>query len=199
MAWIEKRNKKYRVRYYVYENGARQQRSAAFPTAKEAKEFASKVEYQIDIGQYSYTRGRTLADVLNEWLEVYCVHLRPNALADMKTAVRVHLIPHLGNVPLESVTTSMIQKFYNDMMKTEWKPAVYKEVKGLKVLVSPAKTYSAKTVCNVHSALKQALDQAVRTNLISKSPCDYVQPLKKQSIDYVIPTPEQLGKITENS
>ena len=113
----------------------------------------------------------------------------------MKTAVRVHLIPHLGNVPLESVTTGMIQKFYNDMMKTEWKPAVYKEVKGLQILVSPAKTYSAKTVHNVHSALKQALDQAVRTNLIPRNPCAYVRLPKKESIDYVIPPPEQLSAL----
>lgn len=195
MATVDKRGKKYRVRYAVYENGKRIQRNKSFSTAREAKEYAAKVEHEIDTGQYSYTKGRTLADVLNEWLEVYCVHLRPNALADMKTAVRVHLIPHLGNVPLESVTTGMIQKFYNDMMKTEWKPAVYKEVKGLQVLVSPAKTYSAKTVHNVHSALKQALDQAVRTNLIPRNPCAYVRLPKKESIDYVIPSPEQLSAL----
>ena len=143
----------------------------------------------------SYTKGRTLADVLNEWLEVYCIHLRPNALADMKTAVQIHIVPHIGNVPLENVTTGMIQRLYNDMMKRVWKPAVYKEINGLKVEVSPAKTYSAKTVRNVHSALKQALDQAVRTNLIAKNPCDYVQLPKKESIEYVIPTSEQLGTL----
>ena len=195
MAWIEKRKNSYRVRYYVYENGERLQRSEAFPTAKAAKEFASKVEYQLDTGQYSYSRGRTLEDVLLEWLEVYCVHLRPNSLADMESAVKIHIIPYIGKVPLENVTTGMIQKLYNNMMKREWKPAVYKEINGMKVEVSPAKTYSAKTVRNVHSALKQALDQAVRTNLISKNPCDYVQLPKKQSIDYVIPTPEQLGTL----
>jgi len=195
MAWIEKRGNGYRVKYGVYENGIRIQRSKSFPTAKEAKEFASKVEYQLDTGQYSYTRGRTLEDVLLEWLEVYCVHLRPNSLADMESAVKIHIIPYIGKVPLENVTTGMIQKLYNNMMKREWKPAVYKEINGMKVEVSPAKTYSAKTVRNVHSALKQALDQAVRTNLISKNPCDYVQLPKKQSIDYVIPTPEQLGTL----
>ena len=65
----------------------------------------------------------------------------------------------------------------------------------MRVEVSPAKAYSAKTVRNVHSALKQALDQAVRTNLISRNPCTYVQLPKKESIDYVIPTPEQLGTL----
>ncbi len=105
------------------------------------------------------------------------------------------IIPFIGKVPLENVTTGMIQKLYNKMMKMEWKPAVYKEVNGMKVEISPAKTYSAKTVRNVHSALKQALDQAVRTNLISKDPCDYVLLPKKESIGYVIPTPEQLGEL----
>lgn len=195
MATVDKRGKRYRVRYAIYENGKRIQRNKSFPTAREAKEFAAKVEYDIDTGQYAYTKGKTLADVLNEWLEVYCTHLRPNALADMEKAVRVHLIPFLGKVPLENVSTGMIQKLYNEMMKTEWKPAVYKEVNGLKVLVSPAKTYSAKTVHNVHSALKQALDQAVRTNLISRNPCAYVRLPKKESIDYVIPTPEQLNAL----
>ncbi len=198
MAWIEKRGKGYRVKYGVYENGVRIQRSKSFPSAKEAKEFASKVEYEIDTGQYSYTKGRTLADVLNEWLEVYCVHLRPNSLADMESAVKIHIIPYIGSVPLESVTTGMIQKLYNDMMKREWRPAVYKKINGMEVEVSPAKTYSAKTVRNVHSALKQALDQAVRTNLIYRNPCDYVQLPKKENIDYVIPTPEQLKSLLKS-
>lgn len=105
------------------------------------------------------------------------------------------IIPYIGSVPLESVTTGMIQKLYNDMMKREWRPAVYKKVNGMEVEVSPAKTYSAKTVRNVHSALKQALDQAVRTNLIYRNPCDYVQLPKKENIDYVIPTPEQLKSL----
>ena len=195
MATVDKRGRKYRVRYAVYENGKRIQRNKSFSTARESKEYAAKVEHEIDTGQYSYTKGRTLADVLNEWLEVYCIHLRPNALADMKTAVQIHIVPHIGNVPLENVTTGMIQRLYNDMMKRVWKPAVYKEINGLKVEVSPAKTYSAKTVRNVHSALKQALDQAVRTNLIAKNPFDYVQLPKKESIDYVIPSPEQLSAL----
>ena len=38
MAWIEKRGKGQRVKYGVYENGVRIQRSKSFPTAKEAKE-----------------------------------------------------------------------------------------------------------------------------------------------------------------
>lgn len=100
----------------------------------------------------------------------------------MESAVKIHIIPYIGKVPLENVTTGMIQKLYNNMMKREWKPAVYKEINGMKVEVSPAKTYSAKTVRNVHSALKQALDQAVRTNLISKNPCDYVQLPKNREL-----------------
>ena len=195
MATIDKRGNMFRVRYDVYENGKRMQRNKSFPSSREAKEFAAKVEHEIDTGLYSYARKVTLAAVLKEWLEVYCVHLRPNSLADMETAINTHIIPYIGNVPLEHVTTGLIQRLYNDMMKREWRPAIYKEVNGLKVEVSPAKTYSAKTVRNVHSALKQALDQAVRTNLISRNPCDYVQLPKKESIDYVIPKPEQLASL----
>ena len=128
MARIEKRKDSYRVRYGVYENGTRIQRSRTFETAKEAREFAAKVEYEIDTGQYSYTKGRTLGDVLNEWLEVYCVHLRPNSLADMEKAIKVHIIPFIGKVPLENVTTGMIQKLYNNMMKTEWKWILHLQV-----------------------------------------------------------------------
>ena len=195
MATIDKRGNMFRVRYDVYENGKRIQRNKSFPSSRETKEFAAKVEHEIDTGLYSYARKVTLAAVLKEWLEVYCVHLRPNSLADMETAINTHIIPYIGNVPLEHVTTGLIQRLYNDMMKREWRPAIYKEVNGLKVEVSPAKTYSAKTVRNVHSALKQALDQAVRTNLISRNPCDYVQLPKKESIDYVIPKPEQLASL----
>ena len=77
---------RFRVRYDVYENGKRIQRNKSFPSSREAKEFAAKVEHEIDTGLYSYARKVTLAAVLKEWLEVYCVHLRPNSLADMETA-----------------------------------------------------------------------------------------------------------------
>lgn len=191
MATIEKRGDKYRVRYAVYEDGKRIQRNKSFAKSKDAKDFAAKVQHKINTGNYAYARGVTFGEYLRDWMDTYCQHLRPNALADIKVSIDKHIIPALGNTPLDRLTTTAIQKFYNKLLETEYRKAVYEQRGGVSVLVRPAQTYSPKTVRNIHGALHKALQQAVITNLIARNPSDYVHLPKKEQKDYVIPTPEQ--------
>ena len=65
------------------------------------------------------------------------------------SVIRLHIVPHLGNKKVASLTTSTVQKFYNK-------------------LLSEGK--SGSLVRDTHLILHQAMDVAVKENLIAKNP-----------------------------
>lgn len=195
MATIDRRDDKYRVRYSVYENGQRKQRNKTFDKARDAKAFAAEIEHAIQTGSYSYSGKLTLAEYLREYFDVYCSHMRPNTLTASRNYMEQHIIPHIGNIQLKALTTLQIQKVYNTIVETAYSPAKYKDINGLQELVSPAKYYSPKTVQNINGVLSTALKKAVKTNLITKNPCDNVTLPKSTTIEYVIPNKEELKAI----
>lgn len=195
MATISKRGNKYRVRYDVYENGVRKQRNKSFSKSKDAKAFAAEVEHELQAGTYANAGKMTLNEYLDQYFETYCAHMRPNTKTAAEGYMKKHIIPIIGQMHLKDVTTLHIQKIYNKMLKTEFKAAKYKEIDGKKVLVSPAKKYSPKTMKNVHGVLSTALSKAVKTNLITRNPCDNITLPKIKRFEYTIPNREDLKKI----
>ncbi len=195
MATINKRGDKYRVRYDVYENGIRKQRNKSFSRAKEAKAFASEIEHEIQTGTYANAGKLSLEEYLKQYFDTYCAHMRPNTKTAAEGYMKKHIIPIIGQMHLKDVTTLHIQKIYNKMLKTEFKAAKYRKIEGKEVLVSPAKTYSPKTIKNVHGVLSTALSKAVNTNLLAHNPCDNITLPKNKRFEYTIPDREDLKKI----
>ena len=66
-----------------------------------------------------------------------------------ESVIRLHIVPHLGNKKVVSLTTSTVQKFYNK-------------------LLSEGK--SGSLVRDAHLILHQAMDVAVKENIIAKNP-----------------------------
>jgi len=188
---------RYRVRYAYYANGERKQRARTFISSKEANAFLVKVEHSINIGMYADARGFTVGQYLDLWLDTYAVNVRPNSKKNYSVCIGKHIKPHIGGTRLESISTLAIQHMYGEILKTEYLPAKYEEHGALRVCVSPAKTYSAKTVRNIHALLHLALDQARREGLIAKNPADDVKLPSARPKDYTIPTPEQMKHLLD--
>lgn len=186
------------VRYDVYENGIRKQRKRSFKTAKEANAFRSKIENDINHGLYTDSRGFTVGEYLRHWFDTYSTNLRNNSKKEYKNNIERHLIPRIGNIFLDKLTTAAIQKAYNDLLQTEYQPPKYEIKNGLRVIVRPGRTYSAKTVRNAHAVLFSALEAAKDENLILRNPAEKVRLPAKTQIEYVIPEPEQLQQILDN-
>ena len=121
--------------------------------------------------------------------------MRPNTKTAAMGYMKKHIIPSVGQMHLKDLATLHIQQIYNKMLTTEFKSAKYKTVDGKEVLISPAKTYSPKTIRNVHGVLSTALSKAVKTNLLTHNPCDNITLPKSKSFEYVIPEREDLKKI----
>ena len=183
------------VRFDVYVNGEREQKKRSFKTSKEAKDFSAKTEAAILTGRYADAHGLTVARYLDTWLKTYTANIRPNSLRGYQDAVNVHLIPRIGGECLESLTTAVIQKAYNDILATEYIPAKYEVRNGLSVLVKPAKTYTPSTIRSTHAVLNMALDQARKEGLIYRNPANDVKLPSSKSLEYTIPEPEQLQRL----
>ena len=53
------------------------------------------------------------------WYEVYAEpRIRPNTKAYYTNYIENHIIPGIGNISLDKLTTIQIQRFYNNLQKT---------------------------------------------------------------------------------
>lgn len=87
---------------------------------------------------------------LQKWMDEYMLFsIREQTWKSYESVIRLYIIPNLGNKKVASLTTSVVQKFYNK-------------------LLSEGK--SGSLVRDAHLILHQAMDVAVKENIIAKNP-----------------------------
>lgn len=92
----------------------------------------------------------TVEEWLQKWMDEYMMFsVKEQTWKSYESVIRLHIIPNLGNKKVASLTTSVVQKFYNK-------------------LLSEGK--SGSLVRDAHLILHQAMDVAVKENLIAKNP-----------------------------
>jgi integrase len=193
----ESGKQRYRARYAYYTNGKRVQKTRTFETAKDANAFLAKIEHSINTGMYADAHGLTVGEYLDLWLDTYAVNVRPNSRKGYQVCADLHIKPYIGGTRLESLSTLAIQHMYGEILKTEYRPAEYEQRGAARICVKPAKTYSIKTVRNIHALLHLCLDQARREGLIAKNPADDAKLPTAKAKEYTIPTPEQMKRLLD--
>ena len=87
-------------------------------TQAEVKEKLAKAiadSQQLDVTK---TGNYTVATWIKTWYEVYAEpRLRPKTKDYYLNYINNHIIPGIGNIKLEKLTTIQIQRFYNDLQK----------------------------------------------------------------------------------
>ena len=124
--------------------------------------------------------GILLADWLDLWYQGYKKpNIRPNTQMSYERRIYQHIIPALGGIPLDKLTTGDIQGFYTDLKKNGrlLRTELYGE--GL----------SDQTVRGVHTTLHAALDKAVEEKLIFRNPADSCKlpPVKGREMKILTP------------
>ena len=104
----------------------------------------------------------TVAAWLRTWFELYAKpHIRPSTMNYYHRNIEQHIIPAIGDIPLNKLTTRDLQKLYNDLQSNGRLRKVQKKEKpGL----------SNSTVRGIHMMLHNALDRAVKEKLILSNP-----------------------------
>ena len=106
----------------------------------------------------------TVKSWMKMWYEVYAEpRLREKTKDYYLNYIENHIIPELGDIKLDKLTTIRIQKFYNDLQKNG-------RVQRYKHIELQDKGLSVRVVRGIHTLLNNCLEQAVAERLILANP-----------------------------
>lgn len=129
----------------------------------DAKKELHKVEIALDRGNYIAPGKVTVGEYLTSWVKDYAyANLSPRCAEGYEQAIKTHIIPAIGKIPLHQLKAPLIQKYYADKLE-----AGRLDGKG---------GLSARTVKHHHEIIHDALKIAVKQGLLQTNPADSVTP-----------------------
>ena len=164
MASIVKRKSKYSVVYNIVdENGVKRQRWETFASQAEAKKRKAQIEYQQSTGTFIAPTAKTIRELLEEYINIYGINTWALSTYESRRALIDNYInPIIGDMPLEQATPRVMDKYYRDLLTVKAKPRPYQ---------TPRNEYlSPRTVKEIHKILRNAFNQAVKWEMISRNP-----------------------------
>ena len=136
-------------------------------TQAEVKEKLQKALAQAGTIDFTKTGKYTIGAWMEVWFEnVAKIKVRASSHQSYRGYIDNHIMPNIGSIPLEKLTTMDLQKFYRKLLtkgRVERKESE-KQPKGL----------SAKTVRNINQVISSAMDFAVAQKIIPENPCKAV-------------------------
>ena len=114
---------------------------------------------EIESGLHVSPTATTVADLLDRWFETVSSTIRETTAEGYRTYVRAYLKPHLGGIRLQDLTPEHVQAAYAALLEQGGKQG---------------RPLSRRTVHHAHRTLDQAMEYALRANLIARNPCDVV-------------------------
>ena len=191
MASIIKRKKKYSVVYtYTDENGNKRQKWETFETNAEAKKRKLQVEYEQESGTFIPPSAKTVNDLLDEYMSIYGVNTwAMSTYESRKSLIANYIRPLIGDMKLEDVSPRIMDKYYRDLLSV--KAVSSKYVKARTEYLTPH------TVREVHKTLRNAFNQAVKWELMTRNPVEHATLPKEEHKTRDIWTAEVLQKALE--
>ena len=134
----------------------RQKWVSGFATKKEAEQEKTRLLREIDTSTDLDPTRMTTGEYLAHWLETVAHRrVRPTTFERYERAARVHITPHIGNVPLVKLSPPHLAGLYTALGDA-----------GL----------AANTLRNAHMVLHAALKSAVQWNMLPRNVADVEKP-----------------------
>lgn len=176
---------------YDPETGKRVTKNVLGKTQAEVKEKLKSAigdSQRLDI---SKAGNYTVSSWVRTWYEVYAEpRIRPNTREYYMNYIENHIVPGIGKIMLDKLTTIQIQRFYNNLQKNgRVQRKGYPELKD--------KTLSPRVVRGVHTLLSNCLDQAVAERLILVNPAQGCKLPKLEKKEMRILPQEKIGMYLE--
>ena len=130
--------------------------------------------------------GILLSDWLDLWYQSYKKsNLRPNTQMSYERRIYQHIIPALGSIQMDKLTTNDIQQFYAKLKQ------------GGRLLRSElyGEGLSDQTVRGVHTTLHAALDKAVSEKLLFRNPADGCRLPSAKAREMQVLSPEEIQRL----
>ena len=166
MASIQKRGKKYSVVYTYEDNdGVARQKWETYNTKREASARKSAVEHEQNTGGFTPPQEMTVAEFLQQFVEIYGVkRWGLSAYSSNTSLITNYINPLIGTIKVQDMTPLAVDRFIQKLQKTAPVECPFRHAKTEYV--------TASTIEKVMKLMRCAFKQAVRWNLIAKSPVD---------------------------
>ena len=149
---------------YDPETGKQKLKNVLGKTQAEVKEKLKKAIADSQRLDMNRSGTHTVRSWVKMWYEVYAEpRLREKTKDYYLNYIDKHIIPELGDIKLDKLTTIQIQKFYNDLQKNG-------RVQRYKHIELKNKGLSVRVVHGIHTLLNNCLEQAVAERLILVNP-----------------------------
>ena len=166
---------------YHPETGKRIIKNVLGKTQAEVKEKLAKAIEDSKVLDVVHTDEYTVAEWLRLWYELYAKpNIRPTTADSYRLGIEKHVIPRIGDLKLNKLTSRDIQKLYKDLQESG---RLRKSQKSKKPGLSNS------TVRGIHMMLHNALDRAVKERLILRNPTEdcIIPKIQKQEVKILHP------------
>jgi len=138
----------------------RRQLRRRFATYREARSWLTEVRTQLGSGSFVRPQRITVAQWVEDWLPVLESQVRPQTFASYSRNLRLHVLPSLGDKPLQSVKPADLTSLYARLLRNG--RADHRAGTGL----------SQRSVAYVATILGKCLGAAVRGDLLISNPAE---------------------------
>jgi integrase len=161
-------------------DGKRRRRSVGgFRTKREAKAAEAEALRRIRDGVLVEPSRLTVGAYLTElWLPSMASQVRATTLGGYRHNVRAYIVPRLGDIPLQRLTTARVGAFYGELVASGGQ-------KG--------RPLSPKTVRYVHTTLRRALRDAVADGLVVRNVAAQARPPRARRVEMHTWTAAEVG------
>jgi integrase len=150
--------------------GKRRRKWTSFKgTKRQAQEKCAQLVTEMKAGTYVEPSKITLAEFFDRWLTHIKPNVSPRTLERYEEIAKKNIVPLLGAVALTKLRPIQISEAYAKALGTG-----RRDGKG---------GLSARTVHHMHRVLSQALKQAVRWDLLLRSPCDRLEKKDRPKVE----------------
>lgn len=119
--------------------------------------------YEQESGTFIPPSAKTVNDLLDEYMSIYGVNTwAMSTYESRKSLIANYIRPLIGDMKLEDVTPRIMDKYYRDLLSV--KAVSSKYVKARTEYLTPH------TIREVHKTLRNALNQAVKWELMTRNP-----------------------------
>lgn len=150
-----------------------------FDTKKEAQRFLAEKLVQLNNGIPEPSRD-SLGTYLLQWLEDKRPQIRPGTFRSYEWLLKKHIVPMIGHMALADIKPQHIQELYTKLQ-------------------SPEIQLSNQSVLNAHRILVQALNRAVKWDLIHKNPASAVHPPRPSRVEMAVWSEQELKRFLEHT
>lgn len=142
----------------------RQIRRRGFPTKKAAESELTRLRGSLQNGTFVAPENLTLgAFIVDDWLPAIRTTVEPSTLESYGRMLRLHVIAHIGHVPVQRLEPQHLNALYADLLaggRRDGKPG------GLK----------ARTVRYLHTILHRALKDAAKWGKVARNVAELADP-----------------------